>query len=360
MCDTCERRGLGRPPASVLAAHATAVLHCGRLAAARQLFDTAAIAAEEEGDVPSLAVAALGLGGVWVAEQRSLIDRERVLGLQRRARAELAADHVALRCRLDVRLAAEAAFATGQGAELEAALAAARALDDPDVLAEALSLYHHTLLGPEHAAGRLRVARELITVASDSGDALWSLMGLCWLTVDLFLAGQAHATRSLGELHQRAEALSCRSIGYVADVMEAMLLTRAGRLGEAERAAATCFESGLEVGDADAVAYYGAQLVVIRWLQGRSDEVLALAVDTSDSPTLMPANHAFTAVYACLAADCGEIEQAHAALTRLRGARLGRMRRTSVFMATLFTVIEAAYVLGDAAAAGDAAAMLEP
>lgn len=380
-----EQAGLGPAPAALQAAHGNAVLLTGHLAAARELFDQAARAAEAEGDRISAAVAAAGYGGVWLSEMRSPLDREHVLGLQRRALAHLPDGEVVLHHRLTARLAAEGAYAAGRPELMEPALEAARALDDPAVLAEVLSLYHHTMLGPEHGATRLPVARELLSVATTAGDALLSLMGLCWLTVDLFLAGQPHAVRSLGALRERADATGCRSIGYIAEVLDVMLLIRDGRLDEAESRAAQAYEMGIEVGDADALAYYGAQLVIMRWLQGRSGEVLGLVAETAASPTLAAANHAFVAVNAALAADCGELDQARAALTRLRAAAaaapaaptapdddgtvalpsggvhdLDRIPSSSASLATLFSVIEAASVLGDAATAQRAARLLEP
>lgn len=367
-CEVHEHAGFGAPPAALEAAHGTAVLRTGRLGAARELFERAARAADAEGDRVSRAIAAAGYGGVWLSEMRSPLDRERVLGLQRRALADLPDDQVVLRHRLTARLAAEEAYAAGRPELMEPALAAARELGDPVVLAETLSLYHHTMLGPEHAAARLPVARELLSVAAGAGDALLSLMGLCWLTVDLFLGGQPHAARSLGALRERAEALDCRSIGYIAEALDVMLLIREGRLDEAEARAARTYETGIGVGDADALAYYGAQLVIIRWLQGRSAEVLDLVAETAGSPTLATANHAFVAVYAALAAECGELDQARAALTRLRGAvPVGdgvdvpfRVPSSSATLATLSTAIEAAHVLGDRATAALAGQLLEP
>ena len=73
------------------------------------------------------------------------------------------------------------------------------------VLAEALSLAHHCVLGPHHAALRLALADELIAVSPATGRPLDGLMGLAWRTVDLFLAGDRRAPRALAELRERLE-----------------------------------------------------------------------------------------------------------------------------------------------------------
>ena len=65
-----------------------------------------------------------------------------------------------------------------------------------------------------------------------------------------------------------------------------MLAVRAGRLTEAEELAGQCYEFGLDVGDADALGWYGAQLVSIRWLQGRGEELLPLIEDLVTSTTI--------------------------------------------------------------------------
>ncbi|WP_328475921.1 AAA family ATPase [Actinoplanes sp. NBC_00393] len=264
------------PRAPLLVEYAEAVLRCGRLAEARKLFDEAAQVAVAERDTVALAGAAVGLGGMWINEHRNRLDRERVAGLQRRALAELPAEQTRLRCRLRVRLTAEAVYQGGPVAPVLAALDEARRLGDGPVLAEALSLAHHALLTPRHTADRLPLAEELTAVAAKAGEGMLALLGLCWQAVDLFHLGDPRAERALAELRQRADALGCRSIQHMAAALETMLLVRAGRLADAEERAYACFELGTLAGDADATGFLGAQLMSIRWLQGREAEMLPM------------------------------------------------------------------------------------
>lgn len=109
--------------------------------------------------------------------------------MQRAALTALPEREQSLRCRLTVRLAAEAVY---EGEAVDAvldALAQARAVEDPRTLAEALSLTHHVMLGPEHTELRRSLADELITAGSEAGDGVLALFGLLWRTVDLYLAG---------------------------------------------------------------------------------------------------------------------------------------------------------------------------
>lgn len=354
-----EATGLGPAPASLPTARGQALLRCGRLGSARDQFRRAAALAEREDDVTSLAHAAHGLGGVWLAEERSPIDRERYLDLLARARDALPDRQATLRLRLEVRLAAERAYESGDLTDIRVRVGEATALGEPTVLSEALSLYHHAMLGPAHGQERRDVAQGMLSVAARADDHWASLMALLWLTADQFLAGSPQAERTLGELHQRADALSGRHARYIASVMDVMLLQREGRLAEAERAAERAFAIGTDVGDADAVAYYGGQLAVVRWIQGRAAEVLELASRTEASPTITPLNLAFTAALALLAASCGKRDAGRAALSRLEG-ELQSLHQSSAWLVTLYSVVEAAHLLGDARIACEAAQMMAP
>ncbi|SEG23176.1 AAA ATPase domain-containing protein [Nonomuraea solani] len=351
------------PVAPLLVERAEAVLLCGRLSDARTMFDQAAAAATREGDVPRLARAAIGLGGVWVDEHRTRIEWERVTGVQRRALAALPEEETRLRARLAVRLAAEEVY---QGAPVEPVLAAleqARSTGDGEVLAEALSLTHHALLTPRYAHTRPALSEELIKVAAGAGKGMLALMGLCWRTVDLFLLGDPEAERSLAELRDRAEFLTCKTIGYIVDAIDVMLLIRAGRLEEAEARAMTCYELGEQVGDADALGYLGAHLAAIRWAQGREAEVLDMVSVVATSPTLVPAEFAFRATVACFTAAAGRHVEARTLLTRLTGpgaSALAGLPESSTWLAGLAALAEAAYLLGDAGLARSVYPLLEP
>jgi tetratricopeptide (TPR) repeat protein len=343
----CERAGVGPAPASLHVERAQATLLCGRLAEARAQFDLAAAAAEREGEPVLLARAALGLGGVWANEHRDPVERERVLALQRRALDGLPAAEPALRCRLVVRLAAEAAF---QGGPVEAILPPVREvrrLGDGHALAEALSLFHHALLRAEYTELCLAVAEELITVASAAGEGVLALMGLCLRAADLFQLGDAAAERALADLRARADALGCQSILYIVGVLDVMRLIRSGRLAEAEGEAARCFREGVEVGDADALAYYGAHLVAIRLLQGREAEIVDHVDEIAASPTLAQGQFVLPATAAALAARAGQLDRARTALARLAAGGLAALPRSSTWLTGMCAIVDAAGTLGD-------------
>jgi hypothetical protein len=359
-----EHAGLGPLPAGLLLEWAQAVLCGGRLAEARELFDAAAAMAQLEAEPVLAARAALGLGGTWVNEHRDRAERERVLALQRAALAALGddpdLDRAGLRCRLRVRLAAEAVYS---GEPLDAVLAAleqARRFGDRQVLAEALSLTHHALLRPDHVVQRLALAEELVAVASAAGDGVLVLMGLCWRAVDLFHLGDGEAERALAELHARSDALNCRSILYVASVLRVMTAIRRGDLAAAEQAAAQSHQLGVEVGDADAFGYYAAQLVGIRWMQGRAAEMVDLVAEAAASPSLVRSEFAFRATLARFAADAGQLTRARQALDQLTGAGLSALPQSSTWLTGMTAIVETAAALSDAELARQAYSLLLP
>lgn len=353
-------RPMGADRADLLIERADAVLACGRLIEARAVFRAAADAAEQSGDPTLMARAALGLGGMWVHEHRNPAVRRHVLARQRAALEALPVTERVLRARLSVRLAAEAVYEGEPLAAVQEALARVRDLGDDHALAEALSLTHHAMLAPEHASARPQLATDQIAAASAAGDGVLALFGLMWRTVDLFLLGDGAAERSLAELRQRSEALGAATVNYVVACIDVMRLTRAGRLSAAERAAEACLQDGLAVGDADATGYYGAQLLTIRWLQGRDEELAELLVGLAASPTLAMYEYGFQAGVASVLARGGRLAEARAVLDQLQTVGLSNIPRSSTWLSAMAGLVETAQLLGDRPVAAEVAALLAP
>ena len=239
-------------------------------------------------------------------------------------------------------------------------LEAARERDEPVALAEGLSMAHHCLLGPHHGPLRMRLADELIGASIRTGRPLDQLMGLAWRTIDLVLTGDRRSARSLRELRELLVASPCACLSYLVAALDVTASMRAGRLVEAEERAETCLRLGMEVGDADALGWYGAQLVAIRWFQGRGGEVLPTVVEMSQSSTVAELNHGFAAAIAALAAGAGDHASARTALAGLRAHGLRSLPTCSTWMVTMLGVCEAAHLLHEVDAAAEAYELLEP
>ncbi|MFC4037710.1 AAA family ATPase [Dactylosporangium siamense] len=337
---------------SVLA-RAVATLHDdGDLRTARALFERAW--QESPGDP----LAALGLAGLWVHEHR---DAAAGALLERRLTQALAAAPPGpLRTRLRARLAAEAGYRDGSPDAVLAVVEEARAGGDPVALAEALSLAHHCLLGPAQAGLRHRLGRELLGVAAGTGRRGDLLMGMLWHTADLFLAGDLLAERRLAALTDALADRDHLAVGYVAAAMRVMLSIRAGRLDHAEWLAAGCADRGRQAGDEDTDGWHGGQLMAIRWFQGRITELLPMFDDLAHAATLSVVDRSPLAGLAVAAAAAGDRARAAAVLARIRGAGLAHLPTGSSWLVTLYGVVEAAHLLGDAGLAAEAAALLAP
>jgi len=305
----------------------------------------------------SMAEAALGLGGVWVYQHRTT-----KAGALMRARLEHVlplldpASTMATRVRL--RLAAEEDYRTGRHDDVLGMLEDAKG--DPVAYAEALSLAHHCLLGPEHGQRRRELADQLIGEAARAGRRGDLVMGLMWRTVDQFLAADPHAHRSLAELKGMLAEADHRAVGFVARNIDVMLAIRAGRFDDAEILAKECVELGVEAGDIDAAAWYGAQLVAIRWYQGRLPELLPMLTELLHSPTLSPIDNSYAAALAIAAAQAGDHHSATAALASLRRPHLDDLPRSSTWLVALYGVVEAAHATGNPIAAASAYELLRP
>jgi len=347
--------------AELLAAGERALHVDGDLAAARSWFDQAYRQAESADEPTVLAAAALGLGGLWVHEHRTAADAASVEARQRDALAAVDPES-SLALRLRARLAAESDSRAVRSDAILPIVEEARQAGDPLALAEALSLAHHCLLGPQHADLRLTFAEELLREGSRTRRPSDALMGLLWRTVDLFLLGDPHAERSFAELSGSAPAERNAAVAFARSGMRVMLGIRAGRLTEAERLAQECAELGRATGDADHLGWFGAQLFAIRWFQGRVGELVGLLAELANSPTLSATDDAFVAGLAVAAATVGDTRQARSAVARLRGPGpgLGTLARSSSWLCAMSGIVEAAALLEDTDTAARAYELLLP
>jgi hypothetical protein len=331
----------------------------GDLQAGRQKFERAYELAEQAGDAPAIAEAALGLAGLWVHEHRK-ITGSMLLQTRLQQVLPLLAPRSSLALRVRVRLAGETDYSRGEHASILAALSQARAGGDPVPLAEALSVAHHCVLGPDHGTLRRELSAELIKVSFRTGRRSDLIMGLLWQTADSYMAGDPHAGRLLGEMRDQLGERNHLAADFVASAIDVMLAIRAGRLDEAESLAGACAKSGATAGDADAVWWYGAQLVTIRWYQGRLPELLPMLRDLAHSTDLSAVDNSSLAALAVAAALDGDRPTAVSSLAALCGSDLARLPRSSSWLVTMNGIVEAAYLLEDADVSARTYELLSP
>ena len=345
--------------ASALAAGSRALDADGDLRASRQHFERAYGLAEQASDVHAMAMAALGLAGLWVSERRTATGAALREARLQDVLPRLEPDS-ALALRVRARLAAEADYFRGENAAIRSVLDEIRAAADPVLLAEALSLAHHCLLGPEHVSVRGGLAAELIRTSFRTQRRGDLLMGLLWRTVDSYTEGDPHADRLLSELRDHLGQRGHLAIGFVVSAIDVMLAIRAGRLVLAEELVDTCAKNGAAAGDIDNEWWPGAQLATIRWYQGRLVELLPMLREQVHSPALSPVDNSAMAALAVAAALNGDRHTAASSLAALCRGDLANLARSSSWLVTMYCVVEAAYLLADADAAERAYDLLSP
>ncbi len=352
-----RRRGLASRPADGLAAALAdgdrALHNDGDLQASRESFERAYQLAEQAEDVLAMALAALGLAGLWVSEHRTMTGAVMLAARLKRVLPLLDEDS-SLALRIRARLAGEADYLRGEHTAILAVLDEARAAADADAVAEALSMAHHCLLGPAHVTLRRELAVELIRESFRTGRRSDLLMGLLLQTVDSYAEGDPHAGRFLGELRDQLSQRDHPAIAFVVSAIEVMLAIRAGHLDDAESLASICAKQGTTAGDIDAEWWPGAQLVTIRWYQGRLAELLPMLHDRVHSPALSAVDNSAVAALAVAAALAGDRRTAASSLAELRGGGLASLPRSSSWLVTMNGIVEAAFLLDDAGTAAEA------
>jgi tetratricopeptide (TPR) repeat protein len=255
----------------------------GDVAAARRTFEHAMALArrlEPARRGPLLARAALGIAGPGAEIGRA--DPALVQLLDGALDALDPADGP-LRARLLARLAAELAYVpddTRHSGLSEEAVAMAERLGDPATLGYALARRNVVLMEPSNAPERRELASSIIELARRTGDRELAAEGRGWrLFTHLELGDLAGVERDLDVLCRLAGETRHPHYLWLATMFRAMRALLAVRFDEAERLAGEALALGQRHADPNALVAYGAQLYVLRWGQGRLEEIEPLLRD---------------------------------------------------------------------------------
>ena len=291
-----EALGDGEPDrrCDLLLALGDALARAGDAAGSREVFRAAAELAGERHLPDRLARAALGYGGrvMWDVSR----DDDDLASLIGRALEALGEEDSELRVLLLCRLAGgplrDARFPRERRAELtRQALEMARRLDHQPTLAYALEGYilgHH---GPDHTVGQLELARELVDVALAVGDKERAVEAYEGIFDSCFELGDiASAAEALDAMDALANELRQPAQRWFAAVYRALLTLHEAHLEDAETRIAEAREIGDRALSWNAQTVYGLQTYVLRWHQGRLEEVAAMvrraAAETPTYPIL--------------------------------------------------------------------------
>ncbi len=328
-------------------AKAHALLRGGCVRQARCVFAEVFAVGEHVGDGAAMGEAALGFCGFWINEHRSADEFAMAQLMLRKALLSCEPSSL-LAARLNVRLIADTFYAgRANHDQVAAVVAVVREHHHLRALAEALSLYIHTLLPPKHGKQRALAVAEMLETAVACDDDVLVALALTWQTVDAFLRGDADAVRQLRRMQTRSCDIAI--LRYLGRVIDLMLLTRDGQLDTVERALENLLAEGIEVGEVDAETWYAGQLFTLRYCQGRMEELADMAAKLAESPLLTNSNRVFSAIAALLLAETGASDRARIALARIAPFEpppLG-LTESSLWLVTLTAMAVAVHRLRD-------------
>jgi transcriptional regulator with XRE-family HTH domain len=227
----------------------------------------------------------------------------------------------------------------------EDAVAAARRLGDPRVLAEALHDRCWALFGPDDPRERLTDGDEIISIGRALRDDELVLHGLQCRMHALLEVGPAIDARRTGAW-VRAYATDLRHPAHMwsSTVYGALTAGLAGEFETAERLSEDALRIHLDSHQRQAFTAYGTQRFQRNWLQGRLDEdrdvVAALARKEPDRP-------AFLSALAWIEAETGHPDKSRALLTRLAASGWAGLPKDLEWWPIVVGAVMSAHALGE-------------
>lgn len=326
--------------------------------AARAAYAEAAALAQTLDSSGLLARAALGFARSWPTI--SSVDTDAV-ELLRRALDAVPSDEIALRARLSSRLALQLLYSGSPGEVLERsreAVALARRSGDHITLARALQVLHAALWQPDHLEERLRVATETLSLAEAIGDPAVALWGHRPRIADLSELARMDEARTEVDTYERlATSVGQPIFVWQAAVRRAMLTIFEGRLEEGERLAQRALELGQRAEGQNLIAAFGGQLLIIRWQQGRVEELRPLITQSRAS---QPEVKLWSAVLAFIESEAGNTAAARAEFELLAAGRFASIPNEDTLLVVLVLAALVCATLGDGLRAEELYELLLP
>jgi class 3 adenylate cyclase len=313
---------------------------------ARGIFEAAAGISRELGRPDKQARAALGFAGPW--GEYGTADTVAITLLEE-ALAGLGSEDSTLRVRVLARLSWELFYALEREPSEECsrqALEIAQRVGDPRALGDALwrrqAAYHR----PAEVQKRLQIGDDLLQAARDSGDG-WPAHYGHWVRMEVMMQlGDIQAVDVEIERHaQEAQESRLPSLIGFSALLRALRALLEGRFEEAERLGREAFALGQRAQDPLLAQNYLIQLMVLRWSQGRLDEMEALVRAGAQQSPDVPV---FRAILAMTYADLGREEQAKVEFEGLAVDDFSNLPSDSNLPLTLAYLAVAADFLNDA------------
>jgi hypothetical protein len=172
-------------------------------------------------------------------------------------------------------------------------------------------------------AERLANTAEHLALAEQLGDPRLRWYALATRLQPCMEAGDIDAVdRCLGELGALTADLGQPHLAWAATLDRTWRVLLAGDVAAAEALAQAAFDVGSASGQRDAFMYFAAQLLAIRWTQGRLGELVPMLEQTAADNTGVPA---FRALLALAYVEDDRPEAAHALLVEAAAGRFAEL-----------------------------------
>ncbi|HEX5909461.1 MAG TPA: hypothetical protein VFY44_03135, partial [Thermoleophilaceae bacterium] len=346
--------------ARLLLALAAARMRAGQWDAARETHARAAGAAREARAPALLANAALGHSG-GSFERYGTEDPESV-ALLREALDALPDEDSRLRAQVLARLSGVLYYSPGSeeltGPAAAEAIAMARRLGDDVALATALTAAQYAYWRPGLAEQRADLADELLEVATRLGDPEAEAGAQAWrVTAVLELCRIEAADAAMARHAELAERLQQPELLVHAAALRSMRALLEGRWEEAEAASQDVLSAGERSTAADALQFFGVEMIALRNEQLRMDEVGEQFGRLAREIAALPG---WRAPVAWAHVQAGRLDAARAELAELRRGGFAVLPHDANFDAALAIVSHVAGELDDAELAAEVEPLLRP
>jgi class 3 adenylate cyclase/tetratricopeptide (TPR) repeat protein len=314
--------------------------------------------AKEQGDASAVVRAALANSRGALYSAAGAIDAERVAALED-ALAVVGQEDPPVRARLLAHMALELTWAERErrSALSDEALTLARSVSDRRVLAEVLIARPYAIAAPDTLGERLADTAELLALTTELGDAVAYARALALrFRVAVESADAAEADRCVHEAERITAELGQPALRWLAAMLRVGWEVLAGRFEDADRWALHALELGHSTGQPDAEPLFVAQQAVIRFEQGRLDEILE---GLRHYPDQLPLRTARSVLAAALA-ETGRFDEAAAALDTVARPDFGDVPFDALWLRTLTDCAAVSVAISDHTRARNLQAMLAP
>jgi tetratricopeptide (TPR) repeat protein len=321
----------------------------GDTRAARASFEEAVELARRLGDGERLARAAngyvVGLGGFLLFARFEVGGTG--AGLLEEALAALPPEDSPLRAQVHARLAVEMYFSNDVERRLALSAEAvemSRRLHDSEGLVTALHARHWALGAPEMLHVRLENTEEMLAVAAELGNQELAFLAHnsrfhCFLE----LCDGTGLDAEIAAMIELAERIQQPFYRWHAVCVQVIRATLDGRMADAERLAGEALQiARLRHSEYASYVYEYAQMVAIRWAQGRLSELLPEVADHGERYLWVPRWRD-----ALAAAESADRRAAAAEIARHAGSGFADIRRDGFFLLSLSSLADACVLVGD-------------